>query len=89
MPPAESDVLVHVTWATSAHVTRTRTSLSRSKVQRSTCRGRRHIVAASRTANFSLPEWSEIVLDLGPMYATDVRRASSLNASALWCAMPT
>jgi len=24
------------------------------------------------------------VLDLGPMYATDVRRASSLNASALW-----
>ena len=33
-----------------AHVTRDSDTLSRSKVQRSTCRGRGHIVAASRTA---------------------------------------
>ena len=37
-----------------AHVTVTRTPLSRSKGQRSTCRGRGHIVAASRTACFPI-----------------------------------
>ena len=37
-------------------------------------------------ANFSLPI-GLTVLDIGPMYTTrqsDVRRAASLNASALW-----
>ena len=61
--------------------------------QTSTCKGLWHIVAASRGVTWatSVPILVFLglsVLDLGPMYPTnrqtDVKRASSFNASARW-----
>ena len=52
-----------------AHITRDSEPFSRSKSQRSTCRGRRHIVAASRTACFRN----------GKLVSTGIRQRTAVN----------